>query len=61
MKTAFSGFSGENLTWGSVRPQNCRFLLLTNFFMPEKADFYPLCQPTIGAHGGRLVEHGAAV
>jgi hypothetical protein len=42
-------------------PQNCYFLLLPIFFMPEKADFSSLCQPTIGAHGGRLVEHGAAV
>jgi len=31
------------------------------YFMSEKADFFPLCQPTIGEHGGRLVEHGAAV
>ena len=21
--------------------------------MPEKADFFPLCQPIIGAHGGQ--------
>jgi len=38
---------------GSVRaPLNCHFLLLPIFFMPEKTDFSPLCQPTIGAHGG---------
>ena len=42
-------------------PKIATFCYYQIYFMSEKAYFSPLCQPTIGAHGGRLVEHGTAV
>jgi len=56
MNTAFSSFAEENFTGESVRSKIDTFCYYQIYSMPDKADFSPLCQPTIGGAGGKPPE-----